>query len=108
MKKLVRDKIPHILNEETKRLNPTFRAASVREAQILLAEKLVEESQELLRAVSNGVGPSVLEEIVDIYEVWMTAAAFYGYHDVEIRGAAMRKRLDRGGFDEFIIMEYPE
>lgn len=92
--KLVRDKIPEIL--DGKGILYEKRAASPEEYKEKLIKKLGEETAEFSEAKS-------VEELADILEVIEALRKLPEYENVEeIR---VKKRDERGGFDERIILK---
>jgi predicted house-cleaning noncanonical NTP pyrophosphatase (MazG superfamily) len=93
--KLIRDKIPMIM----KQANVKFEAkiADNDEYKEFLAKKMQEEIEEYMSDHS-------LEEAADMYEVFLSLISLWGHdlHDVVIH--ADKKREDRGGFDERVIL----
>lgn len=91
--KLVRDKIPEIL--DAKGVPYEKRIADESQYRSELAKKLVEEAGEF------EAEPSV-EELADVLEVVEALRALPEYQEAE--SARLRKRTDRGGFDERFIL----
>jgi predicted house-cleaning noncanonical NTP pyrophosphatase (MazG superfamily) len=92
--KLVRDKIPEIL--DAKGVVYEKRIASDEEYKEELLKKLVEEVQEFSEAGN-------IEELSDVIEVVEALKKLYEYSEVEqVRQA---KREEKGGFDEKIILK---
>lgn len=92
--KLVRDKIPEIL--DGKGIHYEKRIASDEEYKTELVKKLGEETEEFLRAGST-------EELADVIEVIEALKKLSDYENVEeIR---KNKLEDRGGFDQKIILK---
>lgn len=94
--KLIRDKIPEIIEKAGKQY--TLHTASEEMFEQKLLEKLLEESNELIEK-------PCIEEIADIYEVLDAIIRFYGFDDKEIETVKASKRLERGGFDQQLILE---
>ncbi len=92
--KLVRDKIPEILDK--KNVSYQKRIASTEEYKTELIKKLTEEAKEFLKAGS-------IEELADVIEVIGALKKLPEYANVEeIR---QKKREERGGFDQKIILK---
>ncbi len=92
--KLVRDKIPEILDK--KGLFYEKRIAGVEEYKTELIKKLKEEAEEFFTERS-------LEELADVAEVLKALKKLPEYVNVEeIR---LKKREERGGFDQKIILK---
>lgn len=92
--KLVRDKIPEIL--DAKGISYEKRIASDEEYKNELIKKLGEEAEEFLAESSS-------EELADVLEVLDALLKLSDYKDVEDIKA--KKRAERGGFDEKIILK---
>ena len=79
---------------------PIIRILSAVEYRRALHEKLAEEAQELLDS-----GPdSELEELADVYEVFLALVAERNYDVSEVLEAAEAKRAARGGFVDRIFL----
>ncbi len=97
VRKLVRDKIPEILEKEGKR----FRIVKQLQGQELLEElvrKLHEEVEEFTRC-------RTLEELADILEVIDALAQKLGSNLEEVLKIKERKKSERGGFTRGIVVE---
>ena len=92
--KLVRDKIPEILNELGKEYEQ--RVADDTEYRIELIKKLQEETQEFLVAYEP-------EELADVLEVVMNLMKLPDYQNVEKLRIA--KLEEKGGFDKRLILK---
>jgi predicted house-cleaning noncanonical NTP pyrophosphatase (MazG superfamily) len=92
--KLVRDKIPDILNK--KRVPYEKRIASPEEYKAELIKKLGEEAKEFAEAGNP-------EELADVIEVVEALKKLPDYKDAEKLRA--RKAEDRGAFDQRIILK---
>ncbi len=92
--KLVRDKIPEILDK--KGVTYEKRIASPEEFKTELIKKLGEEIQEFSEAGD-------VEELADIIEVVEALKLLPDYSDVE--AIRQKKREERGGFDKKIILK---
>lgn len=91
--KLVRDKIPEIL--DAKGVPYTKRIADVQEYKDELIRKLVEEANEFAEAGEP-------EELADVLEVIIALRALADYEDVD--SVRVKKREERGGFNQRIIL----
>jgi len=97
--KLVRDLIPEIIpNFVKEKKNIRFSIVNDNEYQKLLYEKLSEEVGEFLEDDN-------LEELADIYEVLEAIMKVKGFTLEELNKVKSSKKLERGGFDEKILME---
>lgn len=94
--KLVRDKIPEMLEKEGKRY--VIQYAEKEKMLDLLKDKLKEESREFLQDNS-------LEELADIVEVVFSLANELGYSEEEVLVKRTEKREEKGGFEEGIVLE---
>lgn len=94
--KLVRDKIPEII--ETSGNKCETQVVSDEIALEYLYKKLNEEVSELLEDKN-------LDEIADCLEVLFAIAAKYGYSEDDVLGRRNEKRVNRGGFDDNIILK---
>jgi predicted house-cleaning noncanonical NTP pyrophosphatase (MazG superfamily) len=94
--KLVRDKIPQIIEESGKSCE--YHIADDDEYKTRLYEKMCEEIAEFIET-------PCYEEAADIYEVFSSICAAHG---MNIEGVAQRasvKKLQRGGFIDRIVLE---
>jgi predicted house-cleaning noncanonical NTP pyrophosphatase (MazG superfamily) len=94
--KLVRDKIPQIIEAEGKKYD--IRIADKKEHYDLLKEKLKEEVGEFLEAKN-------LEELADVMEVLFGLADNLGYSEDDLIRKREEKREERGEFKEGIVLE---
>jgi predicted house-cleaning noncanonical NTP pyrophosphatase (MazG superfamily) len=92
--KLVRDKIPEILDK--KGVSYEKRLAGPEEYQAELIKKLVEEAQEFAEAGSK-------EELADVLEVIEALKLLPDYAGVE--EVRLAKRAERGGFEGRIVLK---
>ena len=94
--KLVRDRIPEILQKKEKDF--TYRKAEESEFFFYLKKKLIEEVKEFLE------NPS-LKEMADIQEVMNAILKDMGHYQADLRTARREKNEDRGMFEERWILE---
>lgn len=94
--KLVRDKIPERL--KGKGLTPIIHIADNKEYKEKLRKKLVEESREYYKS-------GKVEELADILEVIYTTCELKGIGIKDLEDIRMKKRVERGGFEEKIILD---
>jgi predicted house-cleaning noncanonical NTP pyrophosphatase (MazG superfamily) len=94
--KLVRDKIPQIIEADGKKCET--RIAAKEELIELLESKLMEEAAEFSEANN-------LEELADLMEVVFGLANVLGYSEEELLKKREAKREQRGGFEEGIVLE---
>jgi predicted house-cleaning noncanonical NTP pyrophosphatase (MazG superfamily) len=97
--KLVRDKIPSIIEADGKQC--TSRILSESEFQVALKNKLIEEASELHQAKNN---KDLIEELADVYEVLEEILIHENIDIKQIQKARVRKNMDKGGFDERIYL----
>lgn len=95
--KLVRDKIPEIINADGKEYE--IEIATKQERHILLENKLQEEVNEFLENKN-------LEELADVMEVLFGLAYTLGYSEEDLLKARNKKKEERGGFEEGIILKF--
>ncbi len=96
MEKLVRDKIPEII-EKNEGIKPKTRFAG-KEYNNSLKNKLKEEVKEFLKSEDS-------EELADILEVVYALGKEKGLNKEEIEDLRIEKRAKKGGFDKKIILE---
>jgi predicted house-cleaning noncanonical NTP pyrophosphatase (MazG superfamily) len=94
--KLVRDKIPEILEE--KRVRFKTHIATKKEYLDKLYEKLIEELEEFK------VKPN-MEEFADMLEVIDFIGKYYNFNLVDIKNVKKTKKEKKGGFNERIILD---
>jgi len=94
--KLVRDKIPEVIKATGKECE--FEIAPKEERYKLLEAKLNEEVNEFLEDKN-------LEELADVMEVLFGLANSLGYSEEELLKARDKKREERGGFKEGIVLK---
>lgn len=97
--KLVRDKIPEIIEEHGRTCS--FRKAEDSEIKKLLLEKLIEETEEFLEKPS-------LEEAADIYEVFLSMLNNWNLDFQSVVNHAYYKREKNGSFSRRVILENVE
>lgn len=93
--KLVRDKIPEIIEASGKKAR--IRIADDAEYPALLCKKLSEEVNEFLE--SNDP-----KELADIIEVVLSLSKTYGISFTELLSMAEKKRAERGGLERKIVL----
>ncbi|MEK9180014.1 MAG: nucleoside triphosphate pyrophosphohydrolase [Patescibacteria group bacterium] len=94
--KLVRDKIPEII--ESKGKKPITYVALKKEFEERLAEKLVEEALEFRESGKS-------EELADILEVIRAICGAYGFRLTEVEKLREKKLQERGGFSKRYVLE---
>lgn len=93
--KLVRDKIPDIISENGR--TPITRILNKDEYAEALQQKLKEEVAEYLES-------GEIEELADITEVIYALAKTQGIDQKSLEEIRIKKRTQRGGFDERIFL----
>jgi predicted house-cleaning noncanonical NTP pyrophosphatase (MazG superfamily) len=93
--KLVRDRIPEIIQASGK--NACIRKADETEYKDLLRQKLLEEVNEYMESGSS-------EELADILEVVAALGSTHGLSFADLVEMAEKKRKERGGFEERIVL----
>ena len=94
--KLVRDKIPEIIEADNKKCE--IEIVEGKEKQGLLEKKLLEEVNEYLEDKN-------LEELADVMEVLYGLAKELGYSEEELNKKREEKLKERGGFKEGIVLK---
>lgn len=94
--KLVRDKIPAIIEADGKQAE--IEIAPGQEVACLLEEKMIEEFNEYLEDKN-------IEELADMMEVVFGLAHQLGYTEEELMAVRMKKLEERGGFKEGIVLK---
>ncbi|MGJ7912627.1 phosphoribosyl-ATP pyrophosphohydrolase [Neobacillus sp. LXY-1] len=94
--KLVRDKIPQIIEKDNK--IPITNIASKEEVKALLLLKLIEELEEFKET-------PVEEELADILEVIDGIAEVFDLDIDKVKSIKNTKKEERGGFEKGIILE---
>ncbi|AVK51361.1 phosphoribosyl-ATP pyrophosphohydrolase [Clostridium sp. MF28] len=94
--KLIRDKIPEIIKADRRECDTL--TADGDEKYKLLEAKLQEEVNEFLEDKN-------LEELADVMEVLFGLADRLGYSEEELLKARDKKREERGGFKEGIVLK---
>lgn len=94
--KLVRDRIPEIIEASGNKCE--IEVVSDEVALEYLYKKLNEEVGELLEDKN-------LDEIADCLEVLFAIGAKYGYSEDEVLGRRNEKKLERGGFEDNLVLK---
>jgi predicted house-cleaning noncanonical NTP pyrophosphatase (MazG superfamily) len=102
--KLVRDKIPEIIKNESG-VEPSYRTLED-DTEFLnaLLKKATEEAAELQHSVENN---NVEEELADLLEIIDTITTLRGKLIEDIEAIQIIKREKRGGFEKRILMDEP-
>ena len=96
MQKLVRDRIPEIINESGRHCS--VRVLDAAEYYIELKRKLVEEVDEFL-AETN------IEELADIVEVIYALTKAIGYDKKKLDEVRNKKNSERGAFEQRLFLD---
>ena len=94
--KLVRDKVPEIIEKSGRTCN--YKIAQDGNIKALLHEKLHEEIAEFIETPSY-------EEAADVYEVFKALCNHHGMSMFRVELAAVSKRRDYGGFEKKFLLE---
>jgi predicted house-cleaning noncanonical NTP pyrophosphatase (MazG superfamily) len=100
--KLIRDRIPEIIEAEGKQ----YRVETMPDDQYrrALLEKLVEEAQEAAQA-----GPEKLPtELADLYEVMNAVLAAYAIDRQQVAQLQEQRHMERGGFEQRLRLLWVE
>jgi predicted house-cleaning noncanonical NTP pyrophosphatase (MazG superfamily) len=99
--KLVRDRIPEIIQQEDK--IPEYRVLDDNSFNVALRQKLLEESQELINAKTTD---ELLNELADVMECLENIAAQYDISMDLVKDRQTEKRTSRGGFSKKLFLEH--
>ncbi|KHD37129.1 phosphoribosyl-ATP pyrophosphohydrolase [Clostridium acetobutylicum] len=94
--KLVRDKIPEIIENSGKTFDIHY--AKKEDLTALLEAKLLEEAKEFSEDKN-------LEELADLMEVVLGLASALGFSEEELMKKRTEKKAERGGFQKGIVLE---
>ena len=94
--KLVRDSIPHVIEESGRKCS--YHVSSKNEYEMWLIEKMKEEMQEF-------IDRPCYEEAADIFEVFLSLCNLHGLDIDGVESVAADKREQRGGFSDRIILD---
>jgi predicted house-cleaning noncanonical NTP pyrophosphatase (MazG superfamily) len=97
--KLIRDKIPQIIDKEGK--SYTLRTLSNEEYVVELKTKLGEELKEYLSAADD---TNAVEELADLLELVQTLSTVHGASPQELEEVRRKKADKRGGFQEKLFL----
>jgi predicted house-cleaning noncanonical NTP pyrophosphatase (MazG superfamily) len=97
--KLVRDLIPRRILSHGE--EPRVLRVTAEQLLKLLSAKAIEEALELFWETAQG---HLLDELADVYEVLDSIRRLRGWTGEDVQGAVERKRGERGGFDEGIVL----
>lgn len=97
--KLVRDKIPEIINESGK--NCTVRVLDDEQYRLALKEKL---SEELIEYNASQSDEEALEELADLLELIHSLSHVHGANVDQLEGLREDKARKRGGFADKVFL----
>src|SRR3990167_10271054 len=100
--KLVRDKIPQIIKDETGSA-PDFRVAPISELPGLLINKIIEEANELAEAVENGNARDIDKELADVKTAYDSLMLTLGRKPEQIEEVQSKRDSERGTFTRRIV-----
>jgi predicted house-cleaning noncanonical NTP pyrophosphatase (MazG superfamily) len=100
--KLVRDKIPDIL--ESKDVLYTKRILDKPEFLRELVRKLHEETREVRKAVASAKHEQIIEELADVSEVIRALAQACGIDPAFVEKTRKYKEIEKGGFEKRVFM----
>ena len=104
--KLVRDRIPEIIEKSGKKANYR-RITDQDEYKKCLISKLEEEVEEFKNAVKYENPDAIIEELVDIYDVLGTILRIHNI-DFLVRNGRIKKQMRKGAFIKRIFLESVE
>ncbi|HOR02238.1 MAG TPA: nucleoside triphosphate pyrophosphohydrolase [Candidatus Woesebacteria bacterium] len=98
--KLIRDNIPQFFAKPNKIFNTKILSNS--EFKIALKQKLIEESQELLKSDNRN---DLINELADVIEVLNYIKSSENISEAEVEAIRLQKKQQRGGFDKKLFLE---
>ena len=98
VEKLIRDRLPQIMRDQG--LTVFDRRMETDEFIARLKDKLVEEARE---AAASGDRADLVEELADLAEVIAALTTAAGITQDEIEALRLKKRIERGGFDDRVF-----
>jgi predicted house-cleaning noncanonical NTP pyrophosphatase (MazG superfamily) len=101
--KLVRDKIIDIIKEDGK--TPIYRQVEADEKMLFLAEKIVEEANELKEAIGTFCEKDIIEEMADLLEVIEAAKKEFQISTLTLDKVRQDKAAERGYFVYGYVLE---
>ena len=99
-KKLVRDNIPNIIENNNE--VAITRILSDTEFRLELYKKLKEECNEVIESKETS---ETLEELADVFEVLKSIAQLENKNIEDVMNVANQKRIKKGGFEKRIFLE---
>lgn len=101
-RKLIRDKIPEIIEQNNGHYET--RILDEKEFEIELKKKLIEEAKEL----QNASDDEILGELADVLELVKSIASNKGVEFCKVEEKQIGKKEKRGGFDKKIFLEWSD
>ena len=100
--KLIRDNVPELINKNHPGKDVVFfQHPDNRDFEIELLKKVDEELNEYLQTTEQ---QQKMEELADVFEVFMTILDFNGFTFQDIEEMRMRKKEVRGGFEKRLYL----
>lgn len=103
--KLVRDKMPALCRTTLGWTPMSHRYAFRTEMPVLLAAKLLEESQETIKAFFESDKTSLTEELADLQEVLLAIQDHAGISSSRVEAVRQKKFDKRGGFSMGVVWD---
>lgn len=100
MKKLVRDLIPKIIEDEGK--TAIYEVVEGAKLESYIKRKILEEAQEVIDAKTQ---KDIIEEIADLTEVLDKYMKAMGIAHSQVAEIRIRKRMDKGGFNKGFVLD---
>ena len=97
--KLISDNIPQFFAKPNKIFNTNILSNS--EFKIALKQKLIEESQELLKSDNRN---DLINELADVIEVLNYIKSSENISEAEVEAIRLQKKQQRGGFDKKLFL----
>ncbi len=101
--KLVRDRIPEIIESHGKK--PFIRRVEGRERIAAISEKILEEAIELYNELNRENRDEILKESADVFEIVLAALQTQGFTLDDLLQRAQSRRRQRGGFEKGLFLD---
>jgi predicted house-cleaning noncanonical NTP pyrophosphatase (MazG superfamily)/HKD family nuclease len=101
--KLVRDRIPEIIESHGKK--PFIRRVEGKERITAISEKILEEAIELYSELNSGNRDEILKESADVFEIVLAALQTQGFTLDDLLHRAQSRRRQRGGFEKGLFLD---
>ena len=105
MAKLVRDKIPEIIKNNNDGYVNYYEEDYIVNQKELLRKKIVEEVDELLKAIDKDDNIDILEESADVVEVIRAILLIRGISFEDLQVARFEKNRLKGSFSKFCVLK---